>query len=49
MADSSLALPKQHPPRFAFRAVAQLGPQLVDDTFAALVEVLKCHGWWRET
>lgn len=33
-------------PRFATRAVEELADGLMDEAFANLVEVLKCHGWF---
>jgi hypothetical protein len=35
------------PPRFAFKAVEQLGPRLIDETFERLVGILRAHGWFR--
>ena len=35
-------------PRFAFKAVNELGPKLVDQTFTALTDILKAHGWFVE-
>jgi Bacteriophage HK97-gp10, putative tail-component len=33
-------------PRFAYRAVDELGPGLVQEAFDALTEILRCHGFW---
>lgn len=42
---------KQHAaiPRFAWRAVNELAPKLVEETFVAITDVLKCHGWFDES
>jgi hypothetical protein len=32
--------------RFAYKAIDELGPKLVEETFDRIVEILKCHGWF---
>lgn len=36
-------------PRFALKAVTELGPQLAETlVWPAIIDVLKAHGWWYE-
>lgn len=35
------------PPRFAYKAVEELAEGLMAATFERLVNILKCHGWFR--
>jgi hypothetical protein len=35
------------PPRFAYKAINELGDGLVADTFDRILGVLRCHGWFR--
>jgi hypothetical protein len=32
--------------RFAYKAVDELGPLLIESTFERITEILKCHGWF---